>query len=122
MRSFFMLLVVLLTVTIPTVRCKTGKSSRQPAVTANGTDAGLKDYYRQYFTVGVAVSPRALKSDEAGLTTKEFNSVTPENAMKMGPIHPRENEYNWAEADSIVAFAIRNGMKVRGHNLCWHNQ
>jgi endo-1,4-beta-xylanase len=40
----------------------------------------------------------------------------------MGPIHPRENEYFWADADSIVAFAERNNMKMRGHTLCWHNQ
>jgi len=48
--------------------------------------------------------------------------VTAENAMKTGPIHPRENEYCWRDADSIVAFAKRNRLRVRGHNLCWHNQ
>ena len=37
---------------------------------------GLKDYYKNYFTIGVAVSPRALQTDEAGLITKEFNSLT----------------------------------------------
>ena len=42
--------------------------------------------------------------------------------MKMGPIHPRENEYFWRDADSIVAFAKNNHLKIRGHNLCWHNQ
>ncbi|MDX2045563.1 MAG: endo-1,4-beta-xylanase, partial [Chitinophagaceae bacterium] len=69
---------------------------------------GLKDYYQNYFTIGVAVSPRALKTDEAELILKHFNSMTAENAMKMGPIHPKENEYNWAGADSIAAFARRN--------------
>lgn len=84
--------------------------------------AGLKDYYRDYFPIGVAVSPRALKTDEAGLILQQFNSLTPENAMKMGPIHPKQNEYYWKDADSIVDFAQRNQLKVRGHNLCWHNQ
>jgi len=88
----------------------------------SGNAKGLKDYYKKYFTIGVAVSPRSLKTDEAQLIIKEFNSMTPENAMKMGPIHPKENEYYWKDADSIAAFAIRNGMKLRGHNLCWHNQ
>ena len=83
---------------------------------------GLKDYYKDYFPIGVAVSPRALKTDESSLIIQQFNSLTPENAMKMGPIHPRENEYYWKDADSIVAFAQRNNMKIRGHNLCWHNQ
>lgn len=83
---------------------------------------GLKDYYQQYFPIGVAVSPRSLRTDEAGLVLKEFNSLTAENAMKMGPIHPKENEYNWSGADSIATFAKQNNLKLRGHNLCWHNQ
>jgi endo-1,4-beta-xylanase len=72
--------------------------------TVNSTERGLKDYYENYFPVGVAVSPRALKTDEAELILHQFNSMTPENAMKMGPIHPRENEYFWRDADSIAAF------------------
>jgi endo-1,4-beta-xylanase len=83
---------------------------------------GLKDYYADYFSIGVAVSPRALKTDEAVLITREFNSITAENAMKMGPIHPKEDQYFWTDADSIVAFAERNHMKIRGHTLCWHSQ
>lgn len=83
---------------------------------------GLKDYYQPYFPVGVAVASRNLSGDEAGLIIQQFNSVTPENAMKMGPIHPEETRYAWADADSIVNFAQRHGMKIRGHNLCWHNQ
>ena len=35
---------------------------------------------------------------------------------------PKENEYFWNDADSIVAFAQKNHLKIRGHNLCWHNQ
>lgn len=83
---------------------------------------GLKDYYSDYFTIGVAVSPWALKTDEAQLIRQHFNSLTAENAMKMGPIHPKENEYYWSQSDSIVAFAERNNLKLRGHTLCWHNQ
>jgi endo-1,4-beta-xylanase len=89
---------------------------------AQKTPAGLKDHFKDYFTIGVAVSPQALKTDEAGLIVKEFSSMTPENAMKMGPIHPFENQYNWAGGDSIAAFAKRNHLKLRGHCLCWHNQ
>src|SRR4051812_20189276 len=101
-------------------------SCKTPAPKSSGTSfdstLGLKDYYRDYFTIGVAVSPRVLKTEEATLITRQFNSLTPENAMKMGPIHPRENEYYWKDADSIAAFAKRNGMKLRGHTLCWHSQ
>ncbi|MBO9634820.1 MAG: endo-1,4-beta-xylanase [Chitinophagaceae bacterium] len=90
--------------------------------TSGHPDKGLKDHYRQYFPIGVAVSPRALKSEEATLILKEFNSLTPENAMKMGPIHPQRDKYFWDQADSIVAFAKKYDLKLRGHALCWHNQ
>jgi endo-1,4-beta-xylanase len=98
-------------------------------LTANGyaqpvrdSSLGLKDYFGSYFPIGVAVSPRDLAGDEIPLILQQFNSLTPENAMKMGPIHPQEGRYYWKDADSIVAFAQRHGLKVRGHNLCWHEQ
>ncbi|WP_214072969.1 endo-1,4-beta-xylanase [Mucilaginibacter sp. dw_454] len=84
---------------------------------------GLKDYYQQYFPIGVAVSANQLKdSAQTALILQEFNSLTPENAMKMGPIHPEEGRYNWRDADLIVNFAQQHHLKIRGHNLCWHNQ
>jgi endo-1,4-beta-xylanase len=83
---------------------------------------GLKDYYNKYFYMGVAVAPRHLNGSQAELILKQFNSLTPENAMKMGPIHPREDQYFWRDADSIVNFAQHHGLRVRGHNLCWHEQ
>lgn len=83
---------------------------------------GLKDYYKAYFPMGVAVSARTLQGAEAQLIKQQFNSITPENAMKMGPIHPEENRYFWDDTDKIMQFALANNIKVRGHNLCWHEQ
>ena len=83
---------------------------------------GLKDYYRGHFPMGVAIRPSSVDGEEASLIIKHFESVTAENAMKMGPIHPRENEFNWKDADVIVDFAEKNNLKLRGHTLCWHNQ
>ena len=37
-------------------------------------------------------------------------------------MHPAEKVYNWEEADAIVAFAQKHGLRVRGHNLLWHEQ
>lgn len=96
--------------------------NKQTASSATGTNKGLKDYYKDYFLMGVAVTPRSLQGEDSALIVNHFNSVTAENAMKMGPIHPTENEYYWKGADSIVAFAKRHGMKMRGHTLCWHTQ
>ncbi|MCX2492720.1 endo-1,4-beta-xylanase [Pedobacter sp. PF22-3] len=83
---------------------------------------GLKDYYRKYFPIGVAITPWDLSGDKRNLILNQFNSITAENAMKMGPIHPMENTYNWKMADSIAAFARTNGLKLRGHCLVWHKQ
>lgn len=83
---------------------------------------GLKDYYKDYFLMGVAVTPRQLQGEDSALIVNHFNSVTAENAMKMGPIHPMEKEYYWKDADAIADFAKKHGLKMRGHTLLWHAQ
>lgn len=83
---------------------------------------GLKDYYKEYFTMGVAVSPASLAGTQSALILKNFGSLTAENVMKPALIHPEENRYSWDNADKIVNFALANGMKVRGHTLVWHQQ
>lgn len=108
----------LILITVVLVGC----TSTKHVTSHTSTLKGLKDYYKNYFTIGVSVSAKALQTDEAGLILQHFGSMTPENAMKIEPIHPKENEYNWRDADSIVAFAKRNKLKLRGHALCWHNQ
>ena len=116
--------VLLGTMALSLTQCvpKLTTNNTAEGTTQSSDNRGLKDYYKNYFPIGVAVSPRALKTDEAGLILQHFNSLTPENAMKMGPIHPKENEYYWKDADSIIAFAQRNKLKVRGHTLLWHQQ
>lgn len=99
------------------------KNNKSASTKSALTEKGLKDFYAAYFPVGVAVSPRALKAEsEANLIKKHFRSMTAENVMKMGPIHPEENKYNWEPADEIVAFAEENELMLRGHALCWHRQ
>jgi endo-1,4-beta-xylanase len=84
---------------------------------------GLKDYYKKYFPIGVAVSAGDLDNNaEVNLIINQFNSLTPENDMKWEAINPSENVYNWKNADIIVDFAQKHGLRVRGHNLCWHEQ
>jgi endo-1,4-beta-xylanase len=65
----------------------------------------------------VAVAPNNLEGEQAEMIKKNFNSLTAENVMKPGPIHPEENTYVWEYADKIVDFARANGMKMRGHTL-----
>jgi endo-1,4-beta-xylanase len=113
--------LLLLSATVSLTQCSSRKSAGNSSA-ENDTTVGLKDRYAKLFPIGVAVSTRALRGRDSALIVREFNSVTPENDMKMGPIHPAENRYNWAGADAIVAFAERNKLRIRGHNLCWHSQ
>lgn len=122
MKNIFAIAFLFCTVFSCVYGISSAQSQKKVPATSADKNKGLKDFYRVYFTMGVAVSPRALKTDEATLVLQQFNSMTPENAMKMGPIHPSENEYSWKDADSIAAFATRNNLKLRGHTLCWHNQ
>lgn len=92
------------------------------AAVAPAQDKGLKDYYARFFPIGAAVGPGNLRGPDSLLLVSQFNSITAENVMKMGPIHPQEHRYNWGPADAIVQFAADHGMKMRGHTLCWHTQ
>jgi GH35 family endo-1,4-beta-xylanase/enterochelin esterase-like enzyme len=56
------------------------------------------------------------------LVKSEFNSVTAENDMKPVSVHPAEGVWNWGAADSIANYCRENGIKLRGHCLCWHSQ
>ena len=84
---------------------------------------GLKDAYKDYFTIGVAVNQTNV-SDPAQIEIikKQFNSVTAENDWKPGEIHPKEGVWNFEKADKIANFCRENGIKMRGHCLCWHSQ
>ena len=84
---------------------------------------GLKDAYKDYFMVGVAVNKRNVSTPEQMvLVRQEFNSMTAENDMKPVSVHPAEGVWNWGGADSIANFARQSGIKLRGHCLCWHSQ
>jgi len=84
---------------------------------------GLKDAYKDYFTIGVAVNRFNISvPQQADLVKQEFNSITAENDMKPVSVHPAEGVWKWGAADSIANFCRRNGIKLRGHCLCWHSQ
>jgi endo-1,4-beta-xylanase len=76
------------------------------------------------FPIGTAVDPVVLATDPAyGATlAREFSALTPENAMKWGPVHPGEGEWHFGPADQLVAFAEAHRMRVHGHTLVWQTQ
>lgn len=81
---------------------------------------------------GTAVNPALLDVDgmAAGNVTDPYtqlvlaqaNIVVAENAMKWGPLRPTPTTYDFTQADRLVRFATFAGQRIRGHNLCWHQQ
>ena len=93
-----------------------------PRVVPEPTD-GLKDAYKDYFKIGVAVNIRNVtEPEQIQVVLREFNSITAENAMKPQPTEPRKGEFNWEDADKIADFCRQHGIKMRGHTLMWHSQ
>lgn len=81
----------------------------------------LKDIFKNEFDIGAAVTPALLKQ-EPEFIVKHYNSLTAENEMKFISVHPEREKYDFTEADEIVQFARDHHIKVRGHNLIWHQQ
>jgi endo-1,4-beta-xylanase len=71
---------------------------------------------------GCAVNASLFRDDESfrTLLAEQYNMVVPENCLKWNILRPTAETYNFADADSLVAFAEANRMKVRGHNFVWH--
>jgi len=76
------------------------------------------------FEIGAAVAAQPLRTDPAykKVLRNEFNYVTAENALKMGPLRPEEGVYDFNDADAVVDYARANDQSVRAHTLVWHNQ
>ena len=75
-----------------------------------------------YFPIGVAIWQGDLDGAHAELVKRHFNSITSENDMKFASVELTEGNFTFEKADAQVAFAKKNGMKIRGHTLVWHKQ
>src|SRR5271170_371918 len=71
---------------------------------------------------GCAVNADLFRQDEdfRRLLAEQYSIVVPENCLKWNILRPTVDTYNFADADSLIAFAEAHGMKVRGHNFVWH--
>jgi endo-1,4-beta-xylanase len=56
----------------------------------------------------------------ARLLEAECSLLVPENEMKWQALRPSPTRFDFAKFDAIMAYAERQGMAVRGHNLLWH--
>ncbi|MBX3747221.1 MAG: endo-1,4-beta-xylanase [Verrucomicrobiae bacterium] len=94
-------------------------------VVTHAAEPALKTVFEGDFLVGAAVNRRQVEGSAAadvGIVRRHFNTITPENAMKWGPLQPRPGAYAFTEADRFVAFGEEHGMVLIGHTLVWHQQ
>lgn len=87
--------------------------------------ATLKDTFKGDFVVGAAMNAAQIEGqDPRGdpLIEAQFNSISPENALKWESIHPQPEIYDFRLADLYVAYGREHHMFVVGHTLVWHNQ
>ena len=93
------------------------------AAQAHHRPSGLRDLARRPL-IGTAVNTDLLGSDATytRILDREFNSVTPENAMKWETIERERGVLDFSAADRLVAHARAHRQIVRGHTLLWHNQ
>lgn len=72
--------------------------------------------------IRIGATAEAAETTDTAYSTvlaREFGSLTPENAMKWYAIQPSRGSYSFSAADTVVDYAVANGMEVRGHTLVW---
>lgn len=95
------------------------------------TVPALKNLFRDDFLMGTALNAAHFSADdnvikkssaEREIINKHFDSITPENSLKWGSVHPKPDVYTFDEADRYVAFGQQRSMSIIGHTLVWHSQ
>lgn len=74
----------------------------------------LAKAYESCFKIGAAVSPLDL-TVHRDILLQHFNSLTCENQMKYELTEPEEGVFTFGDADLIVDFAKKMGIKLRAH-------
>jgi endo-1,4-beta-xylanase len=95
------------------------------SVRVRGAEPALKDLMPKGTLIGAAINQA--QSDQRDKTSiaiveHQFNTISPENLLKWGLVHPEPDRYNFEPADRYVEFGKAHGMAVIGHNLVWHQQ
>jgi endo-1,4-beta-xylanase len=92
---------------------------------ATAPAASLKALVPKGILIGAALNQRQVQGANPRvleIVTQQFSTISPENVLKWGPIHPTADRYAFEAADAYVAFGQSRGLKVIGHTLVWHNQ
>ena len=78
--------------------------------------------YSSDFLVGFAAGLQDITGPHGQLAALHYNSVTPGNDLKWSVTEPNPGNFQFGNADAILAFAQAHNIKMRGHTFVWHNQ
>jgi endo-1,4-beta-xylanase len=108
-------MTMLLTAAVP-LAAQTSTALRQAAAARGipiGAAASADDY---------GEADPLLNSNYANVLSTQYDMLEPGNAMKWDVTQPTQTTFNFQPGGELVDFAQKYGMRVRGHNLCWHTQ
>jgi endo-1,4-beta-xylanase len=96
-----------------------GMNDLEKSITYDAT-IRLKDIAS--FPIGMSLQSKNIVKETKYSKTlkKDFNSLSAEYEMKMNPIYKGPNQFDFSGGDAIVSFAKKNGFRVHGHALIWH--
>jgi endo-1,4-beta-xylanase len=102
-----------------------------PIILTAGVFAGcatkpiLKEAYKNDFLIGVAINQKQFSNEDRRgdpIIKSQFDSISPENALKWVSVHPEPGVYDFTNADRYVAFGEKHHMTIIGHTLVWNHQ
>jgi len=103
-----------------------GAASASPieARAAQGLWNAMKARGREFIGVAITLNRNPQDPKERAIYSNhnDFNSLTPENAMKWESTEPTRNNFTFADADAHVQFAQDNTYQIHCHTLVWHSQ
>ncbi len=75
--------------------------------------------YADLFPIGAEIDSTDISGVHSQLLLKHFTSIVSGNDMKWSSVEPTEGNFTYGTADQQVAFAQKNHLLMRGHNLVW---
>jgi endo-1,4-beta-xylanase len=91
----------------------------------SGQSAQLKSLAPKGLLIGGAVNQAQVDGKDpaaAPIVAGQFSTLTPENALKWGPVHPEPDRYVFEPVDRFAALGKAQGLFLVGHTLVWHQQ
>ena len=104
------------------ITCVLWAANPVPATPAKTSNLSLRSLASQQgFLIGSAVGSNLLEKDSQyrEVFAREFNTLTTENEVKFGIVHPERDRYDFTRPDILVTFAKEHHMTMRGHTIVW---